>query len=517
MQDLFSSDLADDGFSSTDTSTKPKKAGRKPKETRAAAEKRTAPKSPVVPQMGTYPEIAPVGADLSAIDPNGDKFYIYGQSWIVLQNRLLHAINNLTLNERRLILYLSPMVRTDVEQFPSKIERTFTVHAADFAEHFDMDKSNAYRVLSSTADSILTKAFWFWDFESNRKNPNRRGSSWVDNCVYRNDEGAIEIRLSSLVVEMLTVFDKQNPFTKYKKDWIVHLGRYGIDLFEIMISAAYRREQSVTHTLEYLREKFDCVDKYPQFSELKRNVLMPAIKDIQKSTPYSIEIVPIREGRTIKKICFNFSNNSTQADIPLIPEMGNQEDAIRLEFKGIRVAIPEAIQVKMLEQYNGDVNAIEYSIRAANEYIDNSISKGREISNIQGVYISALKDDWGKPLLEKEEAERQAKLEKQLRKQREKEEAERKKQEFERRYNAAYETFMALPDAIKPIVLDTIQSSLPKKQAEKFALMREVGVKQNVASKTLKNIPVEPDFKFYPFMSDEFKESFVAVMEGTYS
>ena len=43
---------------------------------------------------------------------------IYGEEWIVLQNRLLNAISNLDLNERRLIMFLSPLVRKEVDKDP---------------------------------------------------------------------------------------------------------------------------------------------------------------------------------------------------------------------------------------------------------------------------------------------------------------------------------------------------------------------------------------------------------------
>lgn len=443
------------------------------------------------------------------------KFYIYGQSWIVLQNRLLHAISNLSLNERRLILYLSPMIRADVEQFPDKTERIFSVHASDFADHYSMDKSNTYRVLSEAADSILTKAFWFWDFETNRKNPNRRGSTWVDNCVYRNSEGCIDIRLSSLVVEMLTVFDKHNPFTKYKKDWVVHLGRYGIDLFEIMISAAYKKEQSVTYTLEYLREKFDCTDKYTAFTEFKRNVLNPAVKEIESSTPYRIDFTAIREGRSVKKICFNFSylgNNSTDS----AEALDAVDDAVRLEFKGIRVAIPDSIQTDILKLYNNDAGAIEYSIKAANTYIDNLNTKGKEVNNLQGVYITALRENWGLPLFEKEqEAVREAEA-KRVEAIRKKEEAERRKREFEQRYDNAYNDFLNLPDSIKEIVLNTVQASLPPTLQTKFEFIRSVNKKSSKAVENLVDSMGVKQVEFYPFMHDEFKEPFILVMEGSY-
>ena len=45
---------------------------------------------------------------------------VYGENWVVLQNRLLNAISDLSLNERRLIMFLSPLVRKAVDIEPKK-------------------------------------------------------------------------------------------------------------------------------------------------------------------------------------------------------------------------------------------------------------------------------------------------------------------------------------------------------------------------------------------------------------
>ena len=67
---------------------------------------------------------------------------VYGDKWFVLQNRLLNAISNLDLNERRLIMFLSPMVREDVENYPTKNRRKFIVKAVDFAKKYNIDDGN---------------------------------------------------------------------------------------------------------------------------------------------------------------------------------------------------------------------------------------------------------------------------------------------------------------------------------------------------------------------------------------
>ena len=58
---------------------------------------------------------------------------IYGDKWLVMQNRLLNAISNLDLNERRLIMFLSPLVRKHVESAPDARKRVYTVNALEFA------------------------------------------------------------------------------------------------------------------------------------------------------------------------------------------------------------------------------------------------------------------------------------------------------------------------------------------------------------------------------------------------
>ena len=48
---------------------------------------------------------------------------IYSDKWLVMQNRLLNAISDLDLNERRLIMFLSPLVRKHVENDPDARKR----------------------------------------------------------------------------------------------------------------------------------------------------------------------------------------------------------------------------------------------------------------------------------------------------------------------------------------------------------------------------------------------------------
>lgn len=229
---------------------------------------------------------------------------VYGENWVVLQNRLLNAISDLSLNERRLIMFLSPLVRKAVDVEPS--QKAFFVSAKDFAKEYNISDKTVYRTLETISKTLHGKVFYIWLWRGNTKN--ERGISWVAECEYLPNQGGIEIELTSTVVEMLTVFDKANPFTKYERQMITSLGSYGIILFELIASCMHQQHKQKSYTIEYLREKFNSVDKYNVISEFKRNVLDSAIKDIEKHTPYRITYKQVKTGRIVSDIVFSFEN-----------------------------------------------------------------------------------------------------------------------------------------------------------------------------------------------------------------
>lgn len=233
---------------------------------------------------------------------------IYGENWIVLQNRLLNAISHLDLNERRLMMFLSPVVRKALDVNPK--ERVFYVRVQDFVREYGIKSKNYYSELEKIADTILEKAFFFWYKKENYKA--KKGVSWVSECDYFKNEGLLKIKLDDTVIEMLTVFDKANPFTKYERQMIVNLGSYGIILFELIASCMHQQHKQKSYTIEYLRDKFNCADIYPIISEFKRNVLDRAIKDVEKNTPYRISYEQKKKGRIISEIVFSFDDERTK-------------------------------------------------------------------------------------------------------------------------------------------------------------------------------------------------------------
>lgn len=252
--------------------------------------------------------------------------HVYDERWVVIQNQLLHAISRLSLNERRFIMHLSPIVRLAVNKNPK--QRRFFIPALDFAKEFGIDQKNAYREIEKVATKMHEKPFYIWDFDKDGvHSKHKRGVSWFVECGYLESRGGIEVILGERVTEMLTVFDKEHKFTKHQKEWILQLGGYGIALFQILWSYIYLKDikdadgepivgvKEKEFTLKYLREKFDCVDRYEQMKDFKKWVLDAAIKDIHQHTPLKIKYENIKKGRSIVGFKFTFWDTSNQKSV----------------------------------------------------------------------------------------------------------------------------------------------------------------------------------------------------------
>lgn len=287
---------------------------------------------------------------------------VYGENWIVLQNRLLNAITDLDLNERRLIMFLSPLVRKSVEQNPN--QRTFVIKVQDFQTEYSI-KGNAYYVqLAESCSALVNKSYAFWDFKKNQKQKTKTEVSWLTKAVYQDKLGEIHVDLHNDVVEMLTVFDKANPFTKYERQLIVNLGCYGMILFELISSCMHQQYKQKSYTIEYLREKFNCVDTYTKMADFKVYVLNRAIKDIEQYTPYRISYTQNKKGRVVSEIVFSFEDTSEKTlkntrkeaseheakdEIHLLEQTYDMDKAPGWQSKGLSDA-----QIKKLAIYTKD-------------------------------------------------------------------------------------------------------------------------------------------------------------------
>lgn len=270
---------------------------------------------------------------------------IYGEHLIVMQNRLVTAISDLNLMERRLIMFLSPLVRKSVDTNPN--QKTFAISAIDFMKEYGIEKNkNAYAELSQACSALTQKSYSFWDFSKNSRMVSKDKKVkhqvvWFTMSVYQDGLGEVHVDLHDEVINMLSVFDKANPFTKYERQLVVNLGCYGIILFNLVASCMHQKHKKKSYTIEYLREVFNCIETYPRLTDFRKRVIDSAIANIHEQTPYRIKYEVKKNGRVATDLIFSFEDQrekETKKSLENIKKQPNKKVTILIDYTDKQLA-----------------------------------------------------------------------------------------------------------------------------------------------------------------------------------
>lgn len=242
----------------------------------------------------------------------------YNKDYYVVQaNELIRSKqDDLTLLETKLIRLAISQVLQDDTDF-----KTYTCSVPELARFLGLSKNNVYRDIQDISMSLMKKSIFI-----KSKEPNKRGKynfemfHWVDYVRY--EDGIITFRLSENLKPYLIGLDEL--FTKYGYGAVIELPTtYSIRLFELL--ATYRNmpykerfktnytEIPIEHnefifTMDYLREYFNCNDKYDNSADFVSNVIDKAVKAICKKTFMRVSYRKVKEGKFIKYIVFKFDD-----------------------------------------------------------------------------------------------------------------------------------------------------------------------------------------------------------------
>lgn len=244
---------------------------------------------------------------------------IYNKELAVVQaNELVRSRqDDLTILEAKLIrLAISQILKNDTDL------KTYTCNLVDLAEYLQIDRKNIYRDIQELAKGIMKKSIFIKDKDDVKKGKKNAGYKifhWIDYIEYK--EGVITFRLSESLKPYL--LGLQELFTLYEYDIIISLPtNNAIRLYELL--ASYKnipRQKIIDHTfldikidknefmfsIDWLRNYFNCNDKYANTGDFIKRIITPSIEAIEKYTLMRVEYKTIKKKRSITNIIFRIN------------------------------------------------------------------------------------------------------------------------------------------------------------------------------------------------------------------
>ena len=222
----------------------------------------------------------------------------YPKELAVMQNRMIEAWSSMTIDEKRIFVLASPLVRlSNVSE-----QTCFSITAQDYAEACGISVASAYHQLKDASDALRGRYFSYINTKQKRVSVH-----WVIRIEY--SEAEISFYFPDEVLYMLSMFNEDNPYTKFKIGIALSLrGAHALHFYELL--KQYEAIGCRDLTIDDLREKFELQNKYKLFNNLKIRVIEPSIKEINEHTDLSVSYTQITKGRKVIALRFSITNKN---------------------------------------------------------------------------------------------------------------------------------------------------------------------------------------------------------------
>ena len=233
-----------------------------------------------------------------------------GERLVTMSNAHTRAGHGLTLSEKRIVA--SAVAKLDSRRAlpPGEVPRT-RITAAEYAETFQVDLDTAYDQLQDAAKQLYKRSITFFE-PAFRRNGRPLPYTvvqmrWVGSVKYQKGEGWVELAWWPDLLRHLLGLKKQ--FTTYQLQQASALrSAYSWKLLELLMR--FKDSGHAEYTIEDFCASMDATAKQASdFAKIRTKIIEPAVKELQDKDGWLIQWHPIKAGRKVVGLRFDFMRN----------------------------------------------------------------------------------------------------------------------------------------------------------------------------------------------------------------
>jgi plasmid replication initiation protein len=227
--------------------------------------------------------------------------------WVGLSNALVRSGQALNLAEKRLLMLAVSKLDSSKALSFGEVP-TSRVHAADYAKEYGVNPNTAYEALQAASKSLYERSITMFEPAHTRQGkplkPIVTNMRWVGRAQYHEGEGWIELGWWPELLPHLTGLKRE--FTKYKLQQANALRSiYSWRLLELLMH--YQSTGVAEYTIEDFCTSMEATEKQKQnFAKIRTKIIEPAVKELIEKDGWLIEWRPMKTGRKVSKLRFEF-------------------------------------------------------------------------------------------------------------------------------------------------------------------------------------------------------------------
>lgn len=236
-----------------------------------------------------------------------------GRRWITMSNALIRSGQSLTLSEKRLVSLAISKLNPKKQLGPFEVPIS-KITATEYAKEFGISANAAYEQLQAASHNLYSRSIRFFEPAYKRKGKKLEvievNMRWVGAAHYHEKEGWIELHWWPKVLPHLIGLKKQ--FTQYQLQQASALRSiYSWRLLELLMR--FEGTSWAEYSIEDFATSMDATDKQKaDFGKLRTKIIEPAVKELTEKDGWIIKWNPVKAGRKVKAIRFEFERDPQQ-------------------------------------------------------------------------------------------------------------------------------------------------------------------------------------------------------------
>ena len=243
------------------------------------------------------------------------------QLTIVHANELVEASYSLNLTELRLIALASSLVDSRMKNIGE-----LSISVQDYIESYNVKSKNIYAELKDAVKSIMRKPIIIKD-----DNGNVKEISWLLSNQYnvQDNSSSISMQFSPLLEPYL--FELKERFTVINFQYAARLNTpFSFRLYQWLLRAKNMRTNAeggtvcVELSVAWMKDAAQISNSYSEWRDFNKRVLTPAIDKINTVTDIYVHCEPVKKGRAVHAVKFNYVLEKLGLEKPTRPRLARR-------------------------------------------------------------------------------------------------------------------------------------------------------------------------------------------------
>lgn len=274
---------------------------------------------------------------------------------LMKNNMLVKARYSLSLVENR--IFLSMLYKL---QKKSDGVLTCSISHLEFKDIVKFKQKNTIKGILDVLEDLRKKPIYFREEKKNKKGSVWGAYGFINGYEYDDELGIFNIEASEKIHNLLKEYLKMGYTPVNVQIWLSLNNSYAQRFYDLLRLWSGTKD-TVSYKVEEIKELLMLDDKYGKYNDFKRRVILPAIKELNETGYFEIDIKENKVGRKVDSIDFlvkdldkrkYFTKDDIVAQIPLsiVEEVAATTDNDVISDKEDLVFKPEFTTLDKVEE-----------------------------------------------------------------------------------------------------------------------------------------------------------------------